>query len=386
MSDKHIPEDIIVRIFSRLPVKSLFRFTCLSKRWCSIILSDSNFAKSHSKTAVEQQTRGFCRLLLYDRRRLSSSELKTPLFGDDSTVRKLSCPFRQRRGIFLLCSGNGLVCAVNFDDDDENFYIWNPSTGFFKQVPHHRVSASTPYGITYHGCGYLSATDDFKFLVAGKEKKEKKQVVEILSWRAQVWKAIEVPKDMFIECNGILLNEALHWLGVHVSGGDKVLFAFDLAKEEFRRMSMPILDEGDKLFDGITVSMGKCLCLYRFLEGSYFRKHFGEQNSCIDLWMMREYEVGDSWTKFCRLRFSNIPRHIYKLRPLLVMEDSTLVGKWTYKTDAEAIRVGYDGVVLETNVLMDSGCRSLEYEESLLRLDDYDKVSSCHKSKVRSNK
>ncbi|KAL6227548.1 hypothetical protein ACLB2K_001505 [Fragaria x ananassa] len=121
---------------------------------------------------------------------------------------------------------------------------------------------------------------------------------------------------MFIECNGILLNEALHWLGV--SGGNKViLFAFDLAKEEFRRMSMPVLDEGDKLFDGI---------------------------------------------------FN------YKLRPLLVMEDSMLVGKWTYKTDAEAIRVGYDGVVLETNVLMDSGCQSLEYEESILRLDDYDVV------------
>lgn len=153
-----------------MPVKSLFRFTCLSKKWCSIILSDSNFAKSHSKTAIEQKTRGCCRLLYDNRDRLSSSELKTPLFGDDSTVRKLSCPFKQRRGIDLLCSGNGLVCAVNYDDG--NFYIWNPSTGFFKQIPDSHVS-STPYDIEYHGCGYLSATDDFKFLVAGKEKEKK---------------------------------------------------------------------------------------------------------------------------------------------------------------------------------------------------------------------
>ncbi|KAK9940144.1 hypothetical protein M0R45_016818 [Rubus argutus] len=42
----YFPEHVIVRILGRLPIKSLIRFTCVSKRWRFIILSDLPFAKS----------------------------------------------------------------------------------------------------------------------------------------------------------------------------------------------------------------------------------------------------------------------------------------------------------------------------------------------------
>ena len=84
--------------------------------------------------------------------------------------------------------------------------------------------------------------------------------------------------------------------------------------------------------------------------------------------------MGDSCTKLCSLKFSNVPKQVLYLKPLLVMEDSTVVRKRTGTIHTEGIRIGYDGEVLETNVVKDGGCYRMEYEESLLWLDDYDGV------------
>jgi F-box interacting protein len=332
--------------------------------------------------ASEQQTLGRRRLLLYNGKKFKSLDLETLSFGDKSSVRKFSCPFKKLRNVDILCSGNGLVCATL--DYEKNFYVWNPTTGLYKQLPDPPV-LSKPYEVIYHGCGYLSATDDFKFLVArieeeedeeeDEDEEEMKEEVDIFSWRAQAWKRIQVPKEKSIGRGGTLLNETLHWLCE--GRNNDILFAFDLAKEEFRRVPLPILDEHGKLFNGIRVSLVGCLCLYRFLNAEYLT----ENCSFIDLWVMREYNVGDSWTKLCRLKFSNVPKRVLYLNPLLVMEDSIVVRKRAGTIHAEGIRIGYNGEVLATNVVKDGSCYEMEYEESLLWLDDYDGVVEDVKAK-----
>ncbi|KAL6583456.1 hypothetical protein OROMI_005534 [Orobanche minor] len=340
---QNIPGDMVMEIFYRLPVKSLFRFTCVSKMWCSIILPDSKFVRSHFKTSLEQQTRGGCRILLRKMQTLTSLELDKPLFGDDSTIRVLSGPYHLRCQIKLLCSGNGLVCAISHEINVAHFYIWNPSTGFFKQIPDSRGSLQSTI---YCGCGYLSATNDFKFLIAGikKNSKEKNQLLEIFSWRTQVWKTIEITPGRFLQRSGILLNEALHWLNMR---GD-ILFAFDLLEETFWTLPLPSLENDDKFFDSVTVFVEKCL-----------------------------------------LKFPNIPS-VQILRPLLVMKDSTLVGKWTRRgIGDEAVGVGYGGgEVFEKNVLDNYifafGFASLEFEETLLRLDESDVAEEVENKRLKT--
>ncbi|KAL6196754.1 hypothetical protein ACLB2K_032368 [Fragaria x ananassa] len=120
----------MVNILCWLPVKSLIRFTSVSKRWRFIILSDPKFAASQFKAAHQQKTLGRRLIFSTDAPHLESVNLDdTPPYG-----RKLNFPFEQTEetDVKLLGSCNGLVFVAV---DDTNFYIWNPSTGVSMQFP-----------------------------------------------------------------------------------------------------------------------------------------------------------------------------------------------------------------------------------------------------------
>ncbi|XP_062014073.1 putative F-box protein At3g16210 [Rosa rugosa] len=151
----YLPEDVIVQILQRLPIKSLIRFTSVSKCWRFIILSDPNFAKSQFQETKSRRVL-FC---LYCK---ESRALETPWStGENSTdCRKLRCPFKQPDDeLYSFSYCNGLVCAALCDRNrmGMEIYIWNPSTQFFKELP------ASPLRFPFlrcYGFGYLSATDD----------------------------------------------------------------------------------------------------------------------------------------------------------------------------------------------------------------------------------
>ncbi|XP_024179533.1 F-box protein CPR1-like [Rosa chinensis] len=150
--------------------------------------------------------------------------LDTLSFGHISSIRKLSFPFEHPGlKVKLLGSSNGLV-FVAFDDI--NIYIWNPSIGFFKELPVPGFSADHKQ-LIYHGAGYLSATDDYKVFAVSFDRNERTEEMEIFSLRAHVWKTIPHPghNSPFFIHRGTLLNEALHWLQSHPGE----ILAFDLA-------------------------------------------------------------------------------------------------------------------------------------------------------------
>ncbi|KAL6135558.1 hypothetical protein ACLB2K_067785 [Fragaria x ananassa] len=133
-----LPEEIIVEILLKLPFKYMIQFSCVSKKWRSLILHDPQFSKTHYKVASQQRTLGQS-LLVSSQIKLPSTwtayNLSDPNFqslqdlaGDHHVPNSfLSSPFKKNHpglgwfsAVQLLGSCNGLVCKVQAHGLEDN--------------------------------------------------------------------------------------------------------------------------------------------------------------------------------------------------------------------------------------------------------------------------
>ncbi|CAJ1941136.1 unnamed protein product [Sphenostylis stenocarpa] len=79
----HVPEDLIIQILLRLPVKSLVRFNCVCKSWLSLI-SDSHFSLSHFERAATCTER----LVFFEPSapEVRSIDFNAPLYDDSASA------------------------------------------------------------------------------------------------------------------------------------------------------------------------------------------------------------------------------------------------------------------------------------------------------------
>ena len=84
---KDLPEEVMLEILLRLPVKSLLRFKSVCKHWLSLI-SDPNFAKLHFERSSTSHTH---RILYTVAFQAWSLDFNAP-FHDDSAVSRLKFP------------------------------------------------------------------------------------------------------------------------------------------------------------------------------------------------------------------------------------------------------------------------------------------------------
>ncbi|PRQ48183.1 putative F-box domain, galactose oxidase/kelch, beta-propeller, F-box associated interaction [Rosa chinensis] len=374
---EELPEEIIVNILTWLPLKSLIRFTSVSKRLHSIILSDPKFAQSQLKAARQQKT--------LSRRLLVSTDYfpyncgpqfeslrldHTSSFGDPSSVTKLSLPFPPPRfcHIKLLGSCNGLVFLVIFSFGEKLFYIWNPAIGLFKQLPDPGFPCTgslPPVTASFYGVGYLSATDDYKVLAACRDGfHETEKEVRIFSVRTHLWESIESLSDVRLGSRGTLSNNALHWLN-HQNEHEMV--SFDLAVQEFRRMALPTFDHDGESLSRLGV-YGGCLCVSRIPEGAC---------DSIDLWVMKEYDVCDSWSMLFSLKLSHpLELHCFHsyIAEFLIVESSTVAASVS-GPGITLINIDHNGDDKLGQYMVEGHVISMiEYEESLLWIGGYHPV------------
>ncbi|XP_050387522.1 F-box protein CPR1-like [Argentina anserina] len=328
MAGIDLPEDIIEKIFSRLPVKSLIRLTCVSKKYQNLILKDPNFAKTQFKLASGH------RLLI---RELGSLDLDIPSFDD----------------------------------------IGKPN---FRFLPPEVPSESFDYG-DYHafagdcrGVGYLSATDDYKVAVNHTVIDNETYVIAarwvlIFSLRARVWKKNGKTWRRLIEGEGTLSNKALHWL--HQLAHKMVVF--DLAEEEFTSQLKQLPDFDQDVSNGhfrrLGVSAGGSLCVLCYRRAVC---------DSMDFWLMREYEVEDSWSKLVNLKLSDPEQQLFGEKRLFDYWTRFLVMKCcailinTYNNAINFVRIDYKEGKLDRYNIEDSHCTpgfGTKYEETLLWID-----------------
>ncbi|WVZ13260.1 hypothetical protein V8G54_017790 [Vigna mungo] len=120
-----LPEDMIMEILLKLNVKSLVRCKSVCKSWLFLI-SDSHFKKLHFDLSAATE-----KFMFVSKRKLLTIDFNASLHHDSSCVhfkvpRKIFHPHYFKFG----GSCRGFLVLESW----KHKYLWNPCTGFYKQV------------------------------------------------------------------------------------------------------------------------------------------------------------------------------------------------------------------------------------------------------------
>ncbi|PON48918.1 F-box domain containing protein [Trema orientale] len=254
-----LSEDIMIKIMSKLPVKSLLRFKCVSKQWFSLITTDSYFITTqlhHSSTSK------LC-ILYGDEYKHQEKETiyvdRMLLIRDQSTVEDLHLdhhpPVDQRFEIVGSC--NGLVCVRLLDSPPgyTNIVLWNPATKDSRYLPEPMSLQGKKdsknimsFGFDHHSKDYklvifeLNNYKDwvgtmFRFQVFRKSSNSWSQT--LVNDLSSGYKYKLVAGDI---TDSVILNGILYLFGHESSDNDTsyTIFSFSLTNEKFdEKINLP---------------------------------------------------------------------------------------------------------------------------------------------------
>ncbi|KAL7602618.1 hypothetical protein Lser_V15G23746 [Lactuca serriola] len=237
---EYLCEVLIVEIFTRLPPKSLLRFSSLSKSLYSIICSP-NFIRIHTFRSPQKiLIRHTNREIFYT---LHSEE---HLASCTSGISATNFPYNSYYWIVGSC--NGILCL--YDNSDENHVIlWNPSIRRKLNLP------ICPLRCFQIGFGFDPITDDYKIVsipkyYGGGRGRGITQSSFVYTMKKGCWCEIGFPSSSSSSAYGVLsftcfVNGALHWVVVKdylTDSNDDVgryILTFDLSTHVFGMISLP---------------------------------------------------------------------------------------------------------------------------------------------------
>ncbi|XP_060171333.1 F-box/kelch-repeat protein At3g23880-like [Lycium barbarum] len=308
-----LPDELIIEILLRLPVKSLLQFKCVSKFWLALI-SSPEFVKTHlSISANNDEGYPHHRLMLklsYPRYNLMDCSVSSLLY--DSVAARavdLDYPMIDPRGHEFICvlgSVNGLFCfSIPIPGD---FIIWNPSIRKFKKLPNPKRECCYMYGF-----GYDELHEDYKVVSVCSSNEVNIYGLNSDSWRRNIdddfpsWRRLD-------KSEGIFVNGKLHWAN-NTSENNRSYISWSiicigLADGKWGKMELPCFREKDSDDIMPCISMvGSDLCVSCNSESSH-----------TDVWIMKEYGVKESWTKMFTIKR---PHNVYLVSPFFCTSDKS---------------------------------------------------------------
>lgn len=314
----NFPQEIILDILSRIPVKSLLKFRCVSKTW-RYLISTPHFIKSHLAMSrqskdhanhslvlvpIDSQTQFYtCSIysILYEMSPVKALKLQLPMQNPYPRLSLVGC-----------C--NGLFCILEGSHD---LILWNPSTRKSKKLPY---SGADTFRFRYfkYGFGYDESRDDYKVVEMCcfyRYGVNIETVINVYSLRTNSWRRIQDYKQggLITSPFGVFVNGALHWL-VHFKTGFNIswgILSLNVTEEEsYGEIMQPEYENGS-----FTLTLGVlegCLCV--FCNYDQFR---------MDVWLMKEYGVKESWIKLVSI--THIIGSKGQVSPLFVSEDCEIL-------------------------------------------------------------
>ncbi|KAL3642386.1 hypothetical protein CASFOL_013201 [Castilleja foliolosa] len=256
MANSVLPEDLMLCILSRLPVKTITRFKSVCKPWYDLF-STPEFKKLHQcQFSSDPENQSF---ILHS----FNNDCMPPInqfsiFNIEYGTKKptiLDHSFADAQNIKLDTVGccNGLVCIRR----GQEIVLWNPAMKFSKTVPLKDYGHLKKMSL---GFGYDATRDDFKvliFLAGGKGVILKLACVEIYSANLDSWSIVDVGFQFggFKDKNDLIVNGNPYW-DASVEG-NKVLLCFDVSELVFKIVPLPTIymmgldEEADVDLDGL---------------------------------------------------------------------------------------------------------------------------------------
>ncbi|XP_050135722.1 F-box/kelch-repeat protein At3g06240-like isoform X2 [Malus sylvestris] len=321
------PEDRMVEILSRLPPKSLMRFKCIRKSWCTLINSPCFVAKHLSDSVDNKLSSSTCILLNCSQAHVCSEEswkqgvlwsvINLSIDGDELhyDIEDLTnAPFLKDDHHEVEIHGycDGIVCVTV----DENFFLCNPATGEFRQLPDSCLLLPLPgvkekFGLETTlkglGFGYDCKAKEYKVVRIIEnydceysdgeetyiEHTALPHTAEVYTTTANSWKEIKINISSKIlslysypySCS-VYLKGFCYWLS---SDDEEYICSFNLGDEIFDRIELPSRRESGFKLDGI----------FLYNESiTYYCTSYEERSRLFEIWVMDNYDgVKSSWTK-----------------------------------------------------------------------------------------
>ena len=327
-SRSYVPQDLLEDILVRLPVKPIIRFKCLNKLCYTLFQNPTFIAKHHSFQSQNNpnlvvQGLGYQKFsqfftLLHLIHSDNDPGVSLDMHNVSLDIRKYY--FTYRRLLEYICDCiNGIFCIGN---ETNGFVLWNPAMREYKVVPKppHRRRRYPSEGNTTCVFGYDHNSNDFK-LVRIENKKTRTEynrihlneilhpIVHVYNLSTNSWRLIHTATffdrlitrldffvlDFFGDFNEIYFNGVYHCFGIFKNKRGRhgrVIVSFNMRDEMFRIIRMPYLyiKNSAKKKGGLSV-LRNCLALI------IYDMHSSLTEEIIDIWMMNEYGVGESWTK-----------------------------------------------------------------------------------------
>ncbi|KAL6145149.1 hypothetical protein ACLB2K_055837 [Fragaria x ananassa] len=305
MSD-YLPQQVVVEILVRLPVKSLIKCITVCKSWRSLVES-SAFMDTHLS---RQNDNTNLLLLKVGTRDCDLCLLHNPETGESNNLIQSTQTSRLEFDVHGTC--NGLICLSSQSHDSHLPYfaiIWNPSIRRFVFLPRPRV-VDYENVEQFHAFGFDMPTNDYKvlrimsYLDRSDVPPNTPYEVEVYSLARGSWKslsAVVVPKDYnhYLEFrDGVLLNGSLHWFQLG-NNRDNFIVTFDMYNEVFCEMVVP-----DAIKTGLHI-----LCMTRYGESLAIvdMAELDGFEATFHVWVMNKYGVIDSWNVLYSVRLRGLP-------------------------------------------------------------------------------
>ncbi|XP_058786109.1 F-box/kelch-repeat protein At3g06240-like isoform X2 [Vicia villosa] len=307
-----IPDKLALSILSKLSIKSLKRFGCVSKSW-SVLFENSDFMTMYTNHFISRDDDYHTFIL--SNHIASAYDYYSEFHLLNNTVKfNLPPPFQQsgrHRRILNSTSVNGIFCLHQEYPIDLQYVLWNPATQEFLVIPRSPADLSPQHpqnnlylSHAFNGFGYDQLRDDFKvvqYITFDYDYESYRPPItesyfEIYSLKSNSWRTIDMnkaPSSIWCCCElfdtrEVYLDGACHWV---ISDGndldEKSLLSFDLSDEVFLTTPIGVQPSFPYNYEErLAVLNGSIALISNYHDDIIFH-----------IYILGELGVGESWIK-----------------------------------------------------------------------------------------